>query len=82
MGLFEDGNDRLRLVHAEDAPVRRLTGEELLRQGARVLAHHLNRHLPELDREDPLYDEIVAEASRFGVLGGLRSHRTPSESRS
>lgn len=65
----------LRIV--DDCGTRRLTGEEVLVEGARMLASFLTRQLEVLPREDPDYAVIAEGASRFGALGALRSPQTP-----
>lgn len=70
----------LRLVHG-GRHVAPKTGEQVLREGARMLGAYLMRQLAALPQDDPDYDVIAADASRFAHLGGLRSPQTPHESR-
>ena len=53
--------------HMELATV---TGEQVMREGAQLLADFLTRRLAELRTEDPWCDVIAADASRLRALAG------------
>ena len=63
------GRGGLRVV-ADDGPVQPVTGEQVMREGARVLADYFTRQLPRIPAGDPLYAVIEADASRLLGLAG------------
>ena len=65
----------LRLVSG-DAP-RALSGEDVLREGARMLGGYLTRQLEVLADDDPDFALIEAEACRFLRLADWRTPRKP-----
>lgn len=71
-----DRRRELRLVHPNERAAERLTGEDVLRDGARMMARYLRRRLREIPAEDPDYASIEADASRFAQLAATRSPRT------
>ena len=48
----------LRLVDPNAGAAARVTGEDVLRDGARMMARYFTRRLQELQEEDPLRPEI------------------------
>jgi hypothetical protein len=63
----------LQLVPAADGPGEQITGEQVLRDGARVLSDYLSRRLQELRSTDPLYPTIRDQAARLARQAAPRS---------
>lgn len=74
------GMDRARLRVVEDGPepAGEMTGEDVLREEAALMAERLIRRLPELSEDDPGRCRVVATADQLRALAASGPVPQPS----
>jgi hypothetical protein len=59
----------LRVVGGDDRPAEPVTGEQLMRDAARVTAAYLRRRLREVPEDDPQIPTIQTHVARLALQG-------------